>query len=159
MDTAERALAHAEISNLLSLYYQALDRGDLETLAADVIAEDATWVLVQLCADERVVDESSGRDAIVEWFRRMFGAGVSMTEGVVRHYLNTHVIDVEGDAARSTSHLHAVETAGMTNVASGLVRAEHVRTADGWRIARYEVEETITRKDMDALKATFHADD
>jgi ketosteroid isomerase-like protein len=159
MDAAERALAHAEISNLLSLYYQALDRGDLETLAADVIAEDATWVLVQLCADERVVDESSGRDAIVEWFRRMFGAGVSMTEGTVRHYLNTHVIDVEGDAARSTSHLQAVETAGMTNVASGFVRAEHVRTAAGWRIARYEVEETITRKDMDALKATFHADD
>ena len=30
MDAAERALAHAEISNLLSLYYQALDRGELD---------------------------------------------------------------------------------------------------------------------------------
>ena len=45
----------------------------------------------------------------------------------------------------------------MTNVASGFVRAEHVRADEGWRIRRYEVEETITRKDMDALKATFHA--
>ncbi len=154
---AEDALAHAEISNLLSRYYPALDQGDLDRLGDEVIAEDATWVLVQLCEDERVVDESTGRDAILDWFRQMFGAGVSMTEGTVRHYLNTHVIEVEGDTARSTSHLQAVETAGMTNVASGFVRAEHVRTADGWRIRRYEVEETITRKDMDALKATFHA--
>ncbi len=159
MDAGEKALAHAEITNLLSLYYQALDQGDLETLGRSVIAEDATWVLVQICETERVVDESSGRETILEWFRRMFGAGVSMTEGTVRHYLNTHVIEVEGDVARSTSHLQAVETAGMTNVASGFVRAEHVRTADGWRIRRYEVEETITRKDMDALKATFHAKD
>lgn len=159
MDAGEKALAHAEITNLLSLYYQALDQGDLETLGRSVIADDATWVLVQLCEAERVVDESSGRETILEWFRQMFGAGVSMTEGTVRHYLNTHVIEVEGDGARSTSHLQAVETAGMTNVASGFVRAEHVRTADGWRIRRYEVEETITRKDMDALKATFHARD
>jgi len=159
MDAAERALAHAEIANLLSLYYQALDRGDLETLSSSVIAEDATWVLVQLCEGDRIVDESSGRDAIVDWFRRMLGAGVSMTEGTVRHFLNTHVIEVDGDAARSTSHLQAVESAGMTTVASGFVRAEHVRTGSGWRIARYEVEETLTRADMDALKATFHADD
>ena len=157
MNAAEAALAHAEISNLLSRYYQALDQGDLETLGRAVIAEDATWVLVQLCEGERIVDESTGRDTILAWFRQMFGAGVSMTEGTVRHYLNTHVIEVEGDTARSTSHLQAVETAGMTNVASGFVRAEHVRTAEGWRIRRYEVEETITRKDMDALKATFHA--
>ena len=159
MEAGREALAHAEITNLLSLYYQALDQGDLETLGRAVIAEDATWVLVQLCEAERVVDESTGRDAILAWFRQMLGAGVSMTEGTVRHYLNTHVIEVEGETARSTSHLQAVETLGMTNVASGFVRAEHVRTAEGWRIRRYEVEETITRKDMDALKATFHAED
>ena len=157
MNPGEEALAHAEISNRLSLYYQALDQGDLDTLEREVIAEDATWILVQLCGDERVVDESTWRTEILDWFRRMFAAGVSMTEGTVRHYLNTHVIVVEGDFARSTSHLQAIETAGMTNVASGFVRAEHVRTADGWRIRRYEVEETITRKDMDALKATFHS--
>ena len=159
MNVAERALAHAEISNLLSLYYQALDRGDLETLEREVIAESANWELVQLCGQERVVDESAGRDEIIAWFRRMYGAGVSMTEGTVRHYLNTHVIRVEGDHAHSTSHLHAVETAGMTNVASGLAEAEHVRTSEGWRILRYRVEETITAADMAALKAAFHAED
>ena len=157
MDAGSKALAHTEIMNVLSLYYQALDQGDLETLETRVIAEDATWILVQLCAAERLVDESTGRSEILTWFRRMFGAGVSMTEGTVRHYLNTHVIEVDGEHARSTSHLQAIETTGMTNVASGFVRAEHIRTAAGWRIQRYEVEETITRADMDALKATFHA--
>ena len=159
MDPGTRADAQASIANLLSLYYQALDQGDLETLGREVIDEEATWVLVQLCGDERVVDESTGRDTILDWFRRMYDAGVSMTEGTVRHYINTHVIEVKGETATSTSHLQAIETAGMTNVASGFVRAEHVLGRDGWRIRRYEVEETITRKDMDALKATFHSDD
>ena len=72
-----------------------------------------------------------------------------MTEGSVRHYLNTHVIEVDGEHARSTSHLQAIETGGMTNVASGFVRAEHIRTAEGWRIQRYEVEETITSVEID----------
>lgn len=157
MDAGEKALAHAEITSLLSLYYQALDRGDLETLEKSVIAEDATWVLVQRCGEERVVDESTGREAILAWFRRMLGAGVSMTEGTVRHYLNTHVIEVEEGRARSSSHLQALESTGMSTVAIGVARAEHARTGDGWRIRRYEVEETITRKDMDALKATFHS--
>jgi hypothetical protein len=159
MDAAERALAHAEISNLLSLYYQSLDRGDLGTLEREVIAEDATWELIQLCGSERVVDESTGRDTIVAWFRKMYGAGVSMTEGTVRHYLNTHVIRVEEGSANSTSHLQAIETAGMTNVASGFAEAEHVLTEEGWRIRRYRVEETITASDMAALKATFHPDE
>ena len=48
MDAGSKALAHAEITNVLSLYYQALDQGDLETLETRVIAEDATWILVQL---------------------------------------------------------------------------------------------------------------
>ena len=108
---------------------------------------------------ERVVDESTSRDAILEWFRRMFGAGVSMTEGTVRHHLNTNVIEVDGDTGHSTSHLQAIETAGMTNVASGLVEAEHIRTTGGWRIRRYVVEEMITASDLSALKATFHAAD
>lgn len=155
MDAGEKALAHHEITNLLSLYYQALDRGDLETLAHEVIAEDATWELVQLCGEERAVDTSTGRDEIVAWFRRMLGSGVSMTEGTVRHSLDTHVIRIEGEAAHSTSHLQAIETKGMTIVASGFVQADHVRTDSGWRIQYYKVEETITAADMQTLKKTF----
>jgi hypothetical protein len=85
----------------------------------------------------------------------MLGGGVTMSEGSVRHMLTTHVIRVDGDSGHSTSHLQAIETVGMTNVASGFVEADHVRTPQGWRIRYYKVEETITAADMQALKATF----
>lgn len=158
MDAGEEALAHCEIGNLLSLYYQALDVSDLDTLEREVMAENATWELVQLCGAEKVVDRTSGRDEILGWFRTMLGSGVSMTEGGVRHSLDTHVIRVDGESAHSTSHLQAIETSGMTIVASGFVEADHVRTPSGWRILNYKVEETITASDMKTLKETFGHD-
>lgn len=51
MDAAEEALAHAQIASLLSLYYQALDVGDFDTLEAEVMAEDATWQVIQLATN------------------------------------------------------------------------------------------------------------
>ncbi len=155
MDAAEKALAHCEITNVLSLYYQALDVGDLDRLGREVMAEDATWELIQLCGEDRIVDKTSGRARILDWFRTLLGGDVTMSEGTVRHSLSTHVIHVEGDTAHSTSHLQAIETAGMTNVASGFVEADHVRTSEGWRIRYYKVEETITAADMEALKDSF----
>jgi len=119
------------------------------------MAEDATWELIQICGDERIVDETSGRDRVLDWFRTMLGGGVTMSEGTVRHSLDTHFIRVDGESARSTSHLQAIETVGMTIVASGRVEADHVKTPDGWRIRHYKVEETITAPDMKALKETF----
>lgn len=157
MDAGEIAWARSEIANVLSRYYQALDRGDLATLESRVIDVDATWRLEQRCGEDRLVDETTGRDAIVGWFRRMLGAGVTMTEGTVRHHLDTHVIEVEGDRGHSTSHLLAIDTAAMKVVASGFAEAEHVRTDEGWRIRRYAVVETITAADLEALRATFHA--
>jgi hypothetical protein len=155
MEAGEKAFAHCEITNLLSLYYQALDVGDLDRLEREVMAEGATWELIQLAGEERVVDSLTGRDEILAWFRKMLESGVSMTEGSVRHSLDTHVIHVKETTACSTSHLQAVETGAMQIVASGFVRAEHVRTDFGWRIQSYRVEETITAADMRALKAAF----
>lgn len=151
----QKALAHCEITNVLSLYYQALDVGDLDRLEREVMAADATWELIQLCGDERIVDKTSGRDRVLDWFRTLLGGDVTMSEGTVRHSLSTHVIRIDGDTAHSTSHLQAIETVGMTNVASGFVEADHVRTPDGWRIRYYKVEETITAADMKALKESF----
>lgn len=157
MDAAEEALAHCRISSLLSLYYQALDVGDFDTLEKEVMAEDATWEVVQLASVGRVVDEASGRDEVLAWFKRMLSGDVTMSEGTVRHFLNTHVIRVDpsGRTARSTSHLQAVDTVTMATLANGFVEAEHVCTDRGWRIRRYRVEERITDADMEAFKATL----
>lgn len=154
-DAAEEALAHCQISSLLSLYYQALDRGDLATLESEVMAEDATWDLTQVAGSRRVRDRLEGRDRILAWFRRMLSGAVTMGEHGVRHFLNTHVIRVEGARARSTSHLQCIHAETMATLAVGVAEAEHVKTPRGWRIRSYRLEESITEADMSALQETF----
>ena len=69
MNAGEEALAHCQISSLLSLYYQALDVGDFDTLESEVMAEDAVWEAIQIASNGRVEDGASGRDAVLAWFR------------------------------------------------------------------------------------------
>jgi hypothetical protein len=143
------------VSSLLALYYQALDRGDLATLESEVMAEDATWDLTQVAGARRVRDRLEGRDQILAWFRRMLSGGVTMGESGVRHFINTHVIRVEGARARSTSHLQCIHAQTMATLAVGVAEAEHAKTPRGWRIRSYRLEETITEADMRALQETF----
>ncbi|MFO0690602.1 MAG: nuclear transport factor 2 family protein [Myxococcota bacterium] len=155
MTAAEEALAHCQIQTLLSVYYHALDAGDLARLEREVMAEDATWHVVQVAGTGRIEDTVSGRDAVIGWFRAMLGGGVSMSDGGVLHFLSTHAIRVDGDRATSTSHLQAVSQATRAILATGVCEAEHVRTREGWRIRHYRVTERITDADLEALKATL----
>lgn len=155
MNAAEEALAHGQIQSLLSLYYQALDAGDLDRLEREVMAEDASWHVVQTASTGRIEDRATGRGEVIAWFRKMLSGGVSMSEGTVLHFLSTHVIRVDGDRATSTSHLQAVSTPTMQILATGVAEAEHVRTPAGWRIRRYKVTERITDADMQALTRTL----
>lgn len=155
LSAGEEALAHCQIQSLLSLYYQALDVGDFDRLEREVMAEDATWHVVQLATTGRVEASASGRTEVIAWFKQMLSGDVTMSEGTVRHFLNTHVIRVEGDRAYSTSHLLAASTTTMQTLANGFAEAEHVRTKHGWRIRSYKVTEQITEADMEAFKATF----
>ncbi len=155
MTPAEEALAHCQIQSLLSLYYQALDAGDFDCLAREVMAEDATWNVIQLASTGRVEDKVSGRSEVLAWFRKILSGEVSMSEGTVLHFVSTHVIRVDGDRATSASYLQTISTPTMQIVATGVAEAEHVRTPIGWRIRVYRVTERITDKDMLALKQTL----
>jgi len=152
MDAAEEALACCHISSLLSLYYQALDTADWDRLERLVMAEDAVWEVIQHSPSGTVRDLAEGRPAVLGWFKRMMGGEVTMSEGTVRHFINTHVITVGGQTARSTSHLQAVHTTTLAILANGFVEAEHVNTPAGWRIRRYKIDEHITDADMEAFK-------
>lgn len=152
-DAAREALAHAHIGSLLSLYYQALDAGDLDTLEQRVMAEDAVWEFVQRSGGERIEDRAEGRDAVLAWFRGMLSGDFTMSEAQVRHFINTHVIEVEGRTARSRSHLQCVDTTSLAVVAVGTAEAEHVETPEGWRIRRYAIDEHITAADMAAFQS------
>jgi predicted SnoaL-like aldol condensation-catalyzing enzyme len=155
MDAAEEALAYCHITSLLSLYYQALDTGNWDTLEKQVMADDAVWEVIQHSPSGTVRDLAEGRDAVLGWFKRMMGGEVTMSHGTVRHFINTHVIAIEGRAAHSTSHLQAVDTSTLKILANGFVEAEHTKAPEGWRIRRYKIDEHITDADMDAFKATL----
>jgi hypothetical protein len=152
MDAAAEALAYCQISSVLSLYYQALDTSNWDTLEKQVMSEDAVWEVIQHSPSGTVRDLADGREAVLSWFKRMMGGEVNMSQGTVRHFINTHVITVEERTARSTSHLQAVHSASLQILANGFVEAEHIKTPEGWRIRRYKIDEHITDADMDAFK-------
>ena len=60
MEAGEKAFAHCEITNLLSLYYQALDVGDLDRLEREVMAEGVGGELVS-GPDSLICGESTGK--------------------------------------------------------------------------------------------------
>jgi hypothetical protein len=157
---AEEALAHCHISSLLSRYYQAIDVANFTALDDEVLADDAVWEVVQHSPTGGTIEDTvSGRPDIVAWFEQIMGGEVSMSEGTVRHFINTHVITVDGDRAHSTSHLQAVGTDTMAILSVGFAEADHVRTERGWRIRRYRLDEHITDADMAAFKAAFDTAD
>jgi hypothetical protein len=157
---AEEALAHCHISSLLSRYYQAIDVANFTALDEEVLADDAVWEVVQHSPTGGTIEDTvSGRADIVSWFEQIMGGEVSMSEGTVRHFINTHVITVDGDRAHSTSHLQAVGTDSMAILSVGFAEADHVRTERGWRIRRYRLDEHITDADMAAFKAAFDTAD
>jgi len=157
---AEEALAHCHISSLLSRYYQAIDVANFTALDDEVLADDAVWEVVQHSPTGGTIEDTvSGRADIVAWFEQIMGGEVSMSEGTVRHFINTHVITVDGDRAHSTSHLQAVGTDSMAILSVGFAEADHVRTERGWRIRRYRLDEHITDADMAAFKAAFDTAD
>ena len=152
-DPAEEALAHGHITSLLAKYYQAIDVGNWTVLDQEILADDAVWEVIQHSpSGESIEDTVKGRAEIVGWFEQIMGGEASMSQGTCRHFISTHVIDVDGDTARSTSHLQAFDTHRLIMLSNGVVEADHVKTDRGWRIRRYHIDEDITDADMEAFK-------
>jgi hypothetical protein len=152
-DPAEEALAHGHITSLLAKYYQAIDVGNWTVLDQEILADDAVWEVIQHSpSGESIEDTVKGRAEIVGWFEQIMGGEASMSQGTCRHFISTHVIDVDGDTARSTSHLQAFDTHRFIMLSNGVVEADHVKSDRGWRIRRYHIDEDITDADMEAFK-------
>ncbi len=152
-DVAQEALAHAHISSLLAKYYQAIDNSWWDVLDQEILADDALWEVVQTSPTGGSTEDTvKGRQAIVDWFLQIMGGEAAMSEGTCRHFVSTHVIEVDGARARSNAHLQAFDTHTMAMLSNGVVEADHVRTERGWRIQRYNIVESITDADMEAFK-------
>ena len=134
------ALAHVRIQNLLARYFQAVGVEDHDILRTDVIAEDAIWEVRLQSPQGTMQDRVEGREAILAWLRRSH----DVRTGPLRPFVGTHVIEIDGDTARSVSHLMVHDITTLEHLANGVIHAEHVRTPDGWRMHRYLLEETMS---------------
>ena len=113
----------ADIAENVTRYAYAVDFGEFDAFRA-VLADDVrTDFLMEALGRENV--SVSGADALIE--RMSSRAAPPM---IPRHAMTNHLVDVDGDGARSRTYL-ANGTAVYT--------CEHTRTENGWRIRQLEV--------------------
>jgi uncharacterized protein (TIGR02246 family) len=114
------------IQQLLARYNTAADLGDGEGFAA-TFTEDG------VAAAGATV--TTGRAALAER-----GNGVPDRTPGIRHWVNNHVINVDGDDATATVYVMVVVTGagGPKIVASGRYSDQMRRTVEGWRFSRRE---------------------
>ena len=113
------------IQQLVARYDQAADDGDGEAFAAtftvhgELVTPDVTTV---------------GREDL-----RERGATVPLRTPGIRHWVNNHVVDVDGDVATATVYVMVLITAPGTApavVATGRYRDELAREGHDWHFRR-----------------------
>jgi hypothetical protein len=123
----QTAVDKIEIAEVMTRYCFAVDFRDFEALRSVFQPDaEATYVLSPLGLGLDDV-ELSGVDAIIEWLSSVLG---NLGEPAPRHAMTNHLIELDGDRARSRSYLGS---------GTGLYTVEHVRTPDGWRASRFEM--------------------
>ena len=108
----------------------AIDTADFEALR-EVFTPDATVDFASVGRYVETAPAVSGIEAILAWFR----AALAPFPDVL-HFMSNHVIDVDGDEARVLTYMHVLHM-GM----GGIYTASAVRTARGWRIRRFRLDE------------------
>jgi hypothetical protein len=113
------------ITEVVTRYGFAVDFRDA-TLLTSVFTPDATatYLLGPWGMDDVALD---GRDAIAAWLASVLG---NLGRPAPRHALTNHLVDVDGDTARSRSY---------RATGTGLYTMDHVRTAEGWRVRTLEM--------------------
>ena len=124
--TADRV----ELEELLHRYAWAIDKWEW-SLLDQVFTEDAEVdfsSVGQYVAGESVL---RGRKAIVTWLRDSIKPFPD-----VLHFLSNQIVTLEGDEARITTYMQVLHLP-----MGGIYHSVAVRTADGWRIRRFRLEE------------------
>ena len=131
-----------EIVELLHRYALAIDTPDWSLLPT-VFTRDAR---VDFGSVDRYVESEAaaeGLDAIRAWLE---GALAPFPD--VLHFMTNHVVEVDGDEARTQTLMHVLNM-GI----GGVYRGHAVRTAEGWRLARLTLEERSFDEAADRLRA------
>jgi SnoaL-like domain len=136
LETRVRALEveadRQAVIRLIHQYAQGLDGRD-EALLRRTFAADAVAVYkgVNFPMDVRL----EGFPAIWEWLNAQVGSRESAAPW---HYMDTHLVDVTGDAATLKTFQHNRHLSAV-----GVYTVDAVRTDQGWRIQKLHLDEQI----------------
>jgi 3-phenylpropionate/cinnamic acid dioxygenase small subunit len=123
------------------------DREQIHDLAVRYATalDNRNWELLRTCflPDATGHYEGIGEVASYEEIERICRRALEPLDAS-QHILSNFVIDIHGDEADFTCYLHAqhVKTdapGGPNFVIAGTYRDRHVKTSEGWRIARREL--------------------
>ena len=126
----QAAADRIELGELLHRYAWAIDKWEWQLLD-QVFTEDAE---VDFSSVGKYVAGDSvlrGRKAIVTWLRDSIKPFPD-----VLHFLSNQMVILEGDEARITTYMQVLHLP-----MGGIYHSVAVRTADGWRIRRFRLEE------------------
>ena len=143
MEALQRLLIERECGALVTDYCHFVDHGEAARIA-DLFTKDGVWTSEQVTM--------SGRDELAAGFQRRQDQAARMSRHVCNN-LRLEVIDEDhaqgtvyltlyrhdGEPGRRLSPLEQPEMVGE-------YRDEFVRTSDGWRISRREIEISFLRR-------------
>lgn len=120
------------VIRLIEQYAHGIDGRDDALLARTFTADAvATYKGLNYPMDVRL----EGFPAIRDWLGAQLADG---TRSIPWHYMDTHLVEVDGDHAKLKTYQHNRTLAGV-----GVYTVDAVRTADGWRIARLHLDQRI----------------
>jgi hypothetical protein len=127
----------AAVIRLIHAYIHGLDSLN-EALLARTFAEDA--VAEYVGANFSMNVRLEGIDDILAWIRKTFG---DREDAVPWHYVDTHLVEVEGDSATLQTYMHNRYMAAI-----GFYTVTARRTPEGWRIAKLHLRGRILDEDL-----------
>lgn len=136
-DGLQELIDRTRITDVVTRFHRAIDRGAWDSMRNEVLAPDAVWEWSATNASGAMGDDAVGRDQVVAWL------STAMIGSEVRHFTTGHLVEIEGDRARSESYMVVVDRVSLAVLANGLLTAEHVRLPEGWRMQRCRIEERI----------------
>jgi hypothetical protein len=132
-----RLLDRLELVELINRYGRAVDLcdwGAFERIFTEDAEADYSTVVARIRPGRSTPPDAQlkGRAAIITWLQSARSSGEALM-----HFMTNHIVEeLNGDRARTWHYVH--ERQG----AYGSYQIEAVRTADGWRIARLDLDLT-----------------
>ena len=144
MDQSEEILIERDCERLVTAYCHYVDHGSAERIA-ELFSEDGVWTSAEVTMD--------GREAI----QKAMAVREANAARMSRHVCNNFMLNIiDADHAEGTVYLTLYRYDGKEGralsplegpVMVGEYRDQFVRTEDGWRISRREIEVDFLRRE------------